>query len=57
MTFHVVTVDGHPCLTISEIAEALYGKAPQGGSQIATPLVTRVRDLYRRHADEFTKSP
>lgn len=51
LTFSVVNHDDQPCLTLPEIAQALYGK---GGSQSATPLASRVRDLYRRHADEFT---
>lgn len=42
---------GQPCLTLAEVAIALYGK---GGDETATPFDSRVRDLYRRHADEFT---
>jgi len=52
-TFSVVEHGGQPCLTLAEIARALYG---QGGTQTATPFETRVRDLYRRHAGEFTSS-
>jgi prophage antirepressor-like protein len=47
----VVDHGGQPCLTLSEVAIALYGK---GGDESATPFDSRVRDLYRRHADEFT---
>lgn len=49
--FDVVDHGGQPCLTLADVAAALYGK---GGPQSATPFETRVRDLYRRHADEFT---
>lgn len=49
--FDVVDQGGQPCLTLADVAAALYGK---GGPQSATPFETRVRDLYRRHADEFT---
>lgn len=41
---------GQPYLTLSEVARALYAK--EGGAQSETPFV-RVRNLYRRHADEF----
>lgn len=44
---------GQSYLTLSEVARALYSK---GAPQSATPFETRVRDLYRRHADEFTGS-
>lgn len=37
-------------LTLPEIAAVLYAK--EGSPQSATPF-SRVRDLYRRHADEF----
>lgn len=47
----VVDHGGQPCLTLAEIATALYGK---GGAQTDTPFEVRVRNLYRRHADEFT---
>ncbi|WP_300727453.1 hypothetical protein [Pseudomonas sp.] len=47
----VVDHGGQPCLTLAEVAIALYGK---GGDETATPFDSRVRDLYRRHADEFT---
>ncbi|AOX08657.1 ORF11CD3 domain protein [compost metagenome] len=47
----VIDHGGQPCLTLAEVATALYGK---GGDGNATPFETRVRDLYRRHADEFT---
>lgn len=60
-TFEIVDHNGQAWLTLSDIAAALYAKggdqsdAPlQRGSQIATPIESRVRDLYRRHADEFT---
>ena len=44
---------GQPCITLSEVAQVLYGK---GAPQSATPFDSRVRDLYRRHADEFSES-
>lgn len=47
----VVDHGGQPCLTLAEVAIALYGK---GGAQTDTPFEVRVRNLYRRHADEFT---
>lgn len=47
----VIECGGQPCLTLTEVAQALYG---QGGAQSDTPLESRVRKLYRRHADEFT---
>lgn len=53
IAFDVVTHNHQPCLTLAEIAKALYG---EGGAQSATPFDSRVRDLYRRHADEFTDS-
>ncbi|MGP5449047.1 hypothetical protein ACTXOX_14915 [Pseudomonas helleri] len=49
----VVDHGGQPCLTLAEVAIALYGK---GGDETATPFDSRVRDLYRRHADEFTST-
>lgn len=48
--FNVIQHSGQPYLTLQEIAQVLYAK--EGGPQSATPF-TRVRDLYRRHADEF----
>lgn len=48
--FNVIQHSGQPYLTLQEIAQVLYRK--EGGTQSATPF-TRVRDLYRRHADEF----
>lgn len=63
--FNTVENNGQPCITLSEIATVLYGKSEhetnasiddsKGGAQSATPFETRVRDLYRRHADEFTE--
>lgn len=50
----VVDHGGQPCMTLSEIAVALYGK---GGDQSDAPFERGVRQLntlYRRHADEFT---
>ena len=51
-TFSIIQHNGQPYLTLAEVADALYAK---GGTQTATPLnpSTRVRDLYRRHSDEF----
>ena len=53
LTFSVIQHNGQPYLTLGEVAQALYAK--EGGTQTATPFnpATRVRDLYRRHADEF----
>lgn len=48
--FNVIQHSGQPYLTLADVARALYAK--EGGTQSATPS-TRVRDLYRRHADEF----
>ena len=56
LQFNVVMHNNQPCLTLAEIAAALYGTACQRGSQIETPFETRVRNIYRRHADEFTES-
>lgn len=51
--FNVIQHCGAPHLTLQEVAQALYAKeVDKGGLQNATPF-TRVRDLYRRHADEF----
>lgn len=50
----VVDHGGQPCLTLSEIAIALYGK---GGGQSDAPFDRGIRQLgtlFRRHADEFT---
>lgn len=49
--FSVITHLGQPFLTLHDIANALY----EGGDQSATPF-RRVRDLYRRHKDEFSSS-
>lgn len=49
--FSVITHLGQPFLTLQEIAQALYKGTPQS----ATPF-NKVRDLYRRHKDEFTPS-
>lgn len=48
--FNVIQHSGQPYLTLQDVAQALYAK--EGSPQSATPF-TRVRDLYRRHADEF----
>ena len=57
-TFNVIDRNGQPWLTLSEIAAALYEREvdplSKRGSQKTTPFESRVRDLYRRHADEFT---
>ncbi|MDD2062954.1 hypothetical protein [Pseudomonas sp. 25571] len=50
----VIDHGGQPCLTLAEIATALYGK---GGDQSDAPFERGIRQLntlYRRHADEFT---
>ena len=52
----VIDHGGQPCLTLSEVAVALYGK---GGDQTDAPLdsaVRQVQKLYSRHADEFTRT-
>jgi prophage antirepressor-like protein len=51
VSFQVVFRDQQQWLMLSQLAEALYGKR---GSQNATPFESRVRDLYRRHSDEFS---
>lgn len=51
--FSVITHLGQPFLTLQDIALSLYQN--EGGAQTATPF-RRVRDLYRRHKDEFTQS-
>ncbi|HKS13893.1 MAG TPA: hypothetical protein VJS90_12740, partial [Pseudomonas sp.] len=51
---NVIDHRGQPCLTLSEVAIALYGK---GGDQSDAPLesmIRQVQKLYLRHADEFT---
>ena len=52
---NVIDRNGDKWLTVNDIAAALY-PSNERGSQTATPFVTRVRDLYRRHAEEFTDS-
>lgn len=50
----VVDHGGQPCLTLAEVAIALYGK---GGDQSDAPfdsMARQVQKLYSRHADEFT---
>jgi prophage antirepressor-like protein len=54
LSLAVVMHCGQEYLTLTEVARALY--AQEGGPQSATPSETRVRDLFRRHADEFTDS-
>lgn len=56
VAFDVVTHNHQPCLTLDEIAKALYAK---GGGQTDTPFENQMRSLqrlYQRHADEFTDS-
>jgi prophage antirepressor-like protein len=56
VAFDVVTHNNQPCLTLGEIAVALYGK---GGDQSDAPSESHIRQLqklYQRHADEFTES-
>lgn len=54
-SLNVIDRNGDKWLTVNDIAAALYPSGERG-SQTATPFVTRVRDLYRRHAEEFTDS-
>lgn len=60
MKLSVVTHNGQPHLTLSEIAGALYGRAnAKGGAATAPPLenqIKQVKRLYQNHADEFSKS-
>ena len=52
----VIDHGGQPCLTLSEVAIALYGK---GGDQSDAPFdsaVRQVQKLYTRHSEEFTKT-
>ncbi|WP_208281457.1 BRO-N domain-containing protein [Massilia oculi] len=62
-TFNVIDVNGKPWMTLADIAAALYEKGDdqsddpldERGSAKTTPrYVTRIRDIYRNHADEFT---
>ncbi|TCK36695.1 ORF11CD3 domain-containing protein [Paraburkholderia sp. BL8N3] len=60
MVFNVVTHNKQPCLTLSEIAEALYGRADaKGVTDLSPPYEGHIRSvhrLYRLHADEFSDS-
>jgi prophage antirepressor-like protein len=50
--FSIVEHNGEQYLTLPEVARALY--ASEGGAQTDTPFIeSRIRKLYRRHADEF----
>ncbi len=52
----VIQHGGQPCLTLSEVARALYGKGgPQTGGTLRYQA-KKVHELYRRNADEFTST-
>lgn len=56
VVFDVVTHNYQPCLTLDEIAKAIYGR---GDGQTDAPFENQLRSLqrlYQRHADEFTDS-
>ena len=55
-TLQVIDRDGERWLTISDIAAALYPYENKGGSQSEAPFEKRVRNLYARHAEEFSDS-
>lgn len=52
--FDVVDHGGQPCLTMADVAIALYGKGIPQSADTLRQCVKRVHDLYTRHADEFT---
>lgn len=54
-SLNVIDRNGDKWLTVNDIAAALY-PSDKRGSQNETPFVTRVRNLYRRNAEEFTDS-
>ena len=55
-TLQVIDRDGERWLTISDITAALYPYENKGGSQSEAPFEKRVRNLYARHAEEFSDS-
>ena len=56
LTIQTIDRDGERWLTISDIAAALYPYENKGGSQSEAPFEKRVRNLYARHAEEFSDS-
>ena len=56
LTIQTIDRDGERWLTISNIAAALYPYENKGGSQSEAPFEKRVRNLYARHAEEFSDS-
>ena len=56
LTIQTIDRDGERWLTISDIAAALYPYENKGGSQSEAPFEKRVRNLYARHAEEFSES-
>lgn len=56
LTIQTIDRDGERWLTISDIAAALYPYENKGGAQSEAPFEKRVRNLYARHAEEFSDS-
>ena len=56
LTIQTIDRDGERWLTISDIAAALYPYENKGRSQSEAPFEKRVRNLYARHAEEFSDS-
>ena len=56
LTIQTIDRDGERWLTISDIAAALYPYENKGGSQSEAPFEKRIRNLYARHAEEFSDS-
>ena len=56
LTIQTIDRDGERWLTICDIAAALYPYENKGGSQSEAPFEKRVRNLYARHAEEFSDS-
>ena len=56
LTIQTIDRDGERWLTISDIAAALYPYENKGGAQSEAPFEKRVRNLYARHAEEFSES-
>lgn len=52
----VVDHGGQPCLTLSEVAIALYGKGEHQSDAPFDKGVRQLNTLYRRHAEEFTET-
>ena len=53
-TLNIIDRDGRQWVTLADVARCLY---PEGGNQTDTPFEStsdiKLRNLYRRHADEF----